>query len=113
MIGEIWATADHAVEGHAHEADEMLYVLSGAIEVNGRTLRANEVVHIPGGSAYTARVASPEGAHVLRVEFPRATACAAAGEASHQQDAPPEYDARPWTGPLTKGGFPDLGEVNE
>ncbi|HKA21548.1 MAG TPA: hypothetical protein VKN18_24950 [Blastocatellia bacterium] len=33
--GEIWATSDPAVESHAHESDEMLYVLSGAIEING------------------------------------------------------------------------------
>jgi len=37
VIGEIWATSDHAVNGHSHEADEMLYVLNGAIEVNGQT----------------------------------------------------------------------------
>lgn len=43
-VGEIWATSDHAVESHAHDADELLYVLSGAIAVNGRRLRSNEVV---------------------------------------------------------------------
>src|SRR5215211_1457339 len=46
-VGDIWATSDHAVEAHAHDADELLYVLSGAIAVNGRRLGSNEVVLIP------------------------------------------------------------------
>lgn len=97
-VAEIWATSDHAVEGHAHDADELLYVLSGAIEVNGHTLQANEMVFIPSGDSYRARVVSQEGSHVLRVALPRPS-----------NDAhPPEYDARPWSGPLTADGFPDL-----
>jgi len=35
-VGEIWATSDHAVESHAHDSDELLYVLSGVIEINGQ-----------------------------------------------------------------------------
>jgi quercetin dioxygenase-like cupin family protein len=97
-VAEIWATPDHAVEGHAHDADELLYVLSGAIEVNGRPVRANEVVFIPRGDHYHARVLSDEGCHVLRVAFPNPDA----------QPEPPEYGSRPWSGPVTGGGFPDL-----
>src|SRR4051794_17862959 len=69
-VCEIWATSDHAVEGHAHESDELLYVLSGAINVNGRLLGANEVVFIPRGSSYRACVAHDGGSHVLRIELP-------------------------------------------
>jgi quercetin dioxygenase-like cupin family protein len=98
-IAEIWATRDHAVEGHAHDSDEMLYVLSGAIEVNGKTLGANEVVFIPRGDTYRAQVVSDDGSHVLRVAF------SGGDDPSH----PPEYDARPWSGPLTDDGFPDVG----
>jgi mannose-6-phosphate isomerase-like protein (cupin superfamily) len=98
-IGEIWATSDHAVDGHSHDADEMLYVLKGAIEVNGRAIGTNEFALIPAGSHYTARVTSDGGGHVLRIVFPH--------EASH--DEPAEYDARPWEGPITHDGFPDLG----
>ena len=97
-IAEIWATPDHAVEGHAHDSEEMLYVLSGAIEVNGRTLGTNEVVFIPRGDSYQARVASAEGSHILRVAF----------STEDPRLHPPEYDARRWTGPLTESGFPDL-----
>jgi len=97
-IGEIWATSDHAVESHAHDADELLYVLSGAIEVNGRRLEANQVVFIPRGSAYSARVLTDEGSRVLRVEFPNAGSRAEG----------PEYEARTWRGPLTAEGVPDL-----
>ena len=97
-IAEIWATSDHAVEGHAHDSDEMLYVLSGAIEVNGRTLVPNEVVFIPRGDSYRAKVASPEGSHVLRVAF----------SSEIDPSEPQEYDARPWLGPLTESGFPDV-----
>jgi redox-sensitive bicupin YhaK (pirin superfamily) len=98
-IAEIWATAEHAVEGHSHDASELLYVLSGAIEVNGRTVSQNEVAFIPSGSHYTARVLSSQGSHVLRVEFPH----------DETQDEPaPEYDMRPWSGPLGNDGFPDL-----
>ena len=39
IIGQIWATSGHAVETHAHDADELLYVLSGVIEVNGQRFR--------------------------------------------------------------------------
>ena len=98
-IAEIWATSDHAVEGHAHAADELLYVLDGAIEVNDRTLGRNEVAFISAGTSYVARVVSEGGSHVLRVEFPHA----------NSGDDPPEHDAKPWRGPLTDEGFPDLG----
>jgi mannose-6-phosphate isomerase-like protein (cupin superfamily) len=97
-VGEIWATSDHAVDAHAHEADELLYVLSGAIAVNGRRLGPNEVVFIPRGTSYSARVLTGEGARVLRVELPNA---AGQGEAA-------EYDARVWRGPLTDEGTPQL-----
>src|SRR5438045_2116726 len=69
-IGEIWATSDHAVEGHAHDADELLYVLDGSIEVNGRSLVKHEVAFIPRGTPYAARVLGDGGSHVLRIEFP-------------------------------------------
>src|SRR3712207_3745650 len=90
-VGEIWATSDHAVDAHAHDADELLYVLRGAIEVNGRRLGANEVVFIPGGASYSARVLTGDGARVLRIELP--------GAISQGEGA--EYDARVWRGPLT------------
>ena len=69
-VAEIRASADHAVEAHAHDADELLYVLSGSIEVGGREVRENEVVFIPRGTAYAARVTSGGGCHVLRIELP-------------------------------------------
>jgi hypothetical protein len=98
-IGEIWATSDHAVEAHAHDADELMYVLSGAIEVNGQRLGPNEVIFIPGGTVYGARVLSCEGSRVLRVVLPHAQSSA----------EEPEYEARTWAGPLTVDGLPDLG----
>jgi quercetin dioxygenase-like cupin family protein len=98
-VGEIWATSDHAVDAHAHDADELLYVLSGAIEVNGRRLEANDVVFIPRGSSYGARVLTAEGSRVLRVEIPNAG----------RRAESPEYDARVWPGPLTADGVPRLG----
>lgn len=97
-ISEIWAT--HAVESHAHDSDELFHVLRGAIEVNGRRLGPNDVLFIPGGSRYSARVLTEEGSHLLRIELP-STGSRARG---------PEYDARPWRGPLTADGFPDLSE---
>src|SRR3712207_5029717 len=57
-VCEIWATPDHAVESHAHDADELLYVLSGAVEIAGRRVIAGEVVFIPKGTAYGARASS-------------------------------------------------------
>ncbi|HVG28261.1 MAG TPA: cupin domain-containing protein [Pyrinomonadaceae bacterium] len=97
-VGEVWATSDHAVESHAHDADELLYVLSGAIEINGRKLRAGEVVFIPRGTSYAAGVLSDEGAHVLRVELPNAGS----------RGAGSEYGARVWQGALTDDGVPRL-----
>ncbi|HEY0319821.1 MAG TPA: cupin domain-containing protein [Pyrinomonadaceae bacterium] len=97
-VGEIWATSDHAVEPHAHDADELLYVLGGAIEVNGQKLSANEVVFIPRGTPYGARVLTDKGAHVLRVELRNADS-----RAEEQ-----EYDARLWRGTLTDNGVPHL-----
>lgn len=96
-VGEIWATSDHAVESHAHDADELLYVLSGAIAVNGRRLESNEVVFIPRGTSYSAQVLSDEGARVLRIELPNAD--------SRDET---EYEARVWQGPLTYDGVPQL-----
>lgn len=97
-VCEIWATSDHAVEAHAHNADELLYVLRGVISLNRHTLKSNAVVFIPRGAAYSARVLSDGGAHVLRIELPNGGNVA--GEA--------EYQARLWNGPLTEGGLPDL-----
>src|SRR5215475_7400906 len=73
FVGEIWATSDHSVESHAHESDEMLYVLSGAIEVNGQKLESNEMVFIPRRTEYRARVLSDPGSHILRIEMPNAS----------------------------------------
>ena len=98
-VGEIWATSDHAVESHAHDADELLYVLSGAIEVNGRRLDSNEVVFIPRDASYRASVLTEGGARVLRVELP--------GNDGRREGA--EYEARVWRGPLADDGVPHLG----
>ena len=87
------------MESHAHDADELLYVLSGAIAVNGRRLVANEVVFIPRGTSYSAEVLSGEGARVLRIELPNAAG----------RDEGTEYEARIWHGPLTGDGVPQLG----
>jgi len=100
-VCEIWATSDHAVESHAHDADELLYVLSGVIEVNGRRLGPNEVVFIPSGAHYSARVLTDEGARVLRVELPH--------DAGRSEGA--EYTVRVWQGPLTDNGVPYLGDA--
>jgi len=97
-VGEIWATGEHAVEAHAHESDELFYVLSGAIEIGGRLLRENEVAFIPRGTAYAARVASPEGGRVLRIEL----------SSGRPRPDRPEYDGRAWTGPLTEDGVPRI-----
>ena len=97
-VGEIWATSDHAVEAHAHDADELLYVLSGALAVNGRRLGPNEVVFIERGAAYGAQVLSDDGARVLRIQLPNAAS----------RDEGTEYEARVWRGPLTADGVPQL-----
>jgi hypothetical protein len=98
-VGEIWADSDHAVESHAHGTDELLYVLRGAIEVNGRRVGRNELVFIASGEAYSARVISEEGSHVLRIVMGN-------GERGEED---PEYDGRTWEGTLTEEGFPELG----
>lgn len=97
-IGEIWATSNHSVEAHTHDSDELLYVLSGAIEIDGRRLETSDVVFIPGSTPYRARVLSDEGSHVLRVELPNGGRSAEAAE----------YGARTWSGPLTADGYPEL-----
>ena len=97
-VGEIWATSDHAVEAHAHDADELLYVMSGAIAVNDRRLGSNEVAFIPRGASYSAQILSDEGARVLRIELPNTAG----------RDEETEYEARVWRGPLTDDGVPQL-----
>ena len=99
-VGEIWATSDHVVESHAHDADELLYVLSGAIAVNGQRLGSNEVVFIPSGSSYSAQVLTDEGARVLRIELPNTAS----------RDTGTEYEARVWQGPLRVDGVPQISE---
>ena len=100
-VCEIWATSDHAVESHAHDADELFYVLSGAIEINGRRLGAGEVVFIPRGTSYGARVLTGGGAHVLRIQLPNGDGRGEGGE----------YDARVWQGRLADDGLPNLGPI--
>jgi mannose-6-phosphate isomerase-like protein (cupin superfamily) len=101
FVGEIWTTSDHAVESHSHESDELLYVLSGAIEVNGQRLESDEMVFIPRGTEYRARVASGEGSHILRVEMPHASS----------EPRVSGYDVRNWDGPLTEEGVPRLRDL--
>jgi mannose-6-phosphate isomerase-like protein (cupin superfamily) len=101
VVGEIWATSDHAIESHAHDADELLYVLDGAIAVNGRRLDVNEVVFIPRGASYSAQVLTIEGARVLRIELPN----------SASRNERSEYEAKIWRGPLTTDGFPQLTTI--
>jgi mannose-6-phosphate isomerase-like protein (cupin superfamily) len=101
-ICEIWATSDHAVESHAHDSGELLYVVSGAIEINGRRLEANDVVYIPPGTYYNARVLTDEGSHVLRVEL----------QSDNNRAEVQEYEARIWNGPLTANGYPELRDDN-
>jgi mannose-6-phosphate isomerase-like protein (cupin superfamily) len=96
-VGEIWATADHVVEAHAHGTDELLYVLSGAVMIDGRRLEAGEVAWIRAGTAYGARVLSAGGSHVLRIELPTPNASPEAAE----------YEAEVWRGPVTATGLPD------
>jgi mannose-6-phosphate isomerase-like protein (cupin superfamily) len=88
------------VEFHAHDADELLYVLSGAIAVNGQRLGSNEVVFIPSGSSYSAQVLTDEGARVLRIELPNTAS----------RDTGTEYEARVWQGPLRVDGVPQISE---
>lgn len=97
-VGEIWASPDHEVGSHAHEAPELLYVLSGEIEINDRRLCPGDTVFLPGRTEYRARVLSDGGARVLRIELPGADA---AGRG-------PGYGSRVWTGRLTEEGLPDL-----
>ena len=99
-VCEIWATSNHAVVSHAHDADELLYVLEGAISLNDQTVKANGIVFIPRGTSYGARVLSDEGAHVLRIELPN----------SAHVERSAEFGARVWDGPLTGNGLPDVKE---
>ena len=105
IVGEIWATSDHSVESHAHDADELLYVLSGAIAVHGLRLGTSAVVFIPRGAAYSARVITGEGARVLRIELPNGARGVEVAE----------YGARVWRGPLTDDGVPrlDIASAND
>ena len=91
------------MESHAHDSDELLYVLSGAIDIDGRRLEAGGVVYIPRGTSYSARVSSDAGSRVLRIEFPNGS-----GRAREA-----EYDARPWLGPLTEEGVPNRNGSSE
>jgi mannose-6-phosphate isomerase-like protein (cupin superfamily) len=97
-VGEIWATSDHTVEPHAHDTDELLYVLAGAILINERRVEANEVVFIPRGATYSARVLTAEGAHVLRIAMPGGRDGGEVGD----------YEPRVSRGPLTSEGVPQL-----
>ncbi len=99
LVAEIWANKDHQVASHAHGNDELLFVISGAISVDGQRLAANEVVFIPSGTAYAARVESEEGSRVLRIVLPR--------NAPRNEEP---YEARVWNGPIRSDGAPDLGD---
>jgi mannose-6-phosphate isomerase-like protein (cupin superfamily) len=99
-VAEIWATGDHTVEAHAHDSDELLYVLSGSILINGRLVSTHGAVFIPRGTSYAARVMAETGSHVLRIELPNGNRTSSA-----------EYDGRIWRGPVTKDGRPALDDA--
>ncbi len=101
-VAEIWATSDHVAEAHAHNSDELFYVLRGAIEINGKGVGPREVVFIPRNTVYSARVLTSDGAHVVRIELPNAD--------SRVEDV--EFAARIWQGPLTDDGVPRTENTN-
>jgi mannose-6-phosphate isomerase-like protein (cupin superfamily) len=97
-VAELWVTPDHSVDAHAHDVDELFYVLSGSIEINGKRLDANDTVFIPRGTPYDARVLEESGSRVLRIAL----------SSQRRDEGVPEYEAKLWRGPLTEDGLPDL-----
>jgi len=51
-------------ENHAHEQDEIIYVLGGEMHMGRRVLRAGDSVFIAGGSVYGFAV-GPDGLHLI------------------------------------------------
>jgi quercetin dioxygenase-like cupin family protein len=61
---EVRIPANQAVESHAHECDEIIYVLSGELHLGARVLEAGSSVHVPGQTLYGFH-AGPTGLHFL------------------------------------------------
>jgi len=61
---EVKMAPDAVTENHAHEQDEIIYVVSGELRMGRRVLRAGDSVFIAGGSVY-GFTAGPEGLHLI------------------------------------------------
>lgn len=64
QLYEFRAEAGVEVAPHAHESDEILYILEGELRFGARTCGAGDSVHIPARSVYTFR-AGPTGCRGL------------------------------------------------
>src|SRR5262249_29987958 len=61
---EVRLPANGAVESHAHDHDEIIYVLSGEMHLGATVLEPGSTVHVPGRTLYAFR-AGPNGLHFL------------------------------------------------
>jgi quercetin dioxygenase-like cupin family protein len=61
---EVRLAPDRTIESHAHESDEIIYVLSGQMHLGATVLEAGSTVHVPGRTLYTFK-AGPQGLHFL------------------------------------------------
>jgi mannose-6-phosphate isomerase-like protein (cupin superfamily) len=55
---------NQVVDAHAHTLDEIIYVVSGSMQLGGRTLEPGASVHIPGRTLYSFS-SGADGLHFL------------------------------------------------
>jgi quercetin dioxygenase-like cupin family protein len=64
QLVELRYAPDSEIRIHSHDEDEIIYVLSGAMRINNRTLGPGSTLTIPGGTFYGFH-AGPDGLCIL------------------------------------------------
>lgn len=81
---EVKMAAGAVTENHAHEQDEIIYVVSGEMQMGKRVLRAGDSVFIAGGSVYGFTVGA-EGLHLINFRPRNDTSYLSEGDVQAQQ----------------------------
>jgi mannose-6-phosphate isomerase-like protein (cupin superfamily) len=86
QLFEVRCDPDVTFNSHAHDEDEIMYVLSGEIVLGRRRYPAGSAIYIPGRTLYSFR-SGPEGLRFLNFR-PRKDATYITRDELHEQRAP-------------------------
>ncbi|MCL0101772.1 cupin domain-containing protein [Dehalococcoidia bacterium] len=102
-VVEMWGASGLLRNHNAAEVDKLFCVLDGELTLSGQMLTKGSVGFVPKNTTYDLSYGAPQGAHYIRVVL-------LDSEAPNPRDGQPPSSGktRPWTGPLTAKGLPDI-----